>query len=166
MAGAAGSDERKVATILFADLTGSTALGHGDDPERVRARLERFYDAMAGEITLAGGTVEKFAGDAVMAVFGVPAAQEDHAERALHAALAMRRRLQEVFGDELAMRIGVNSGEIVAGSPRAGSSFVSGDAVNVAARLEQAADPGEILAGERTVAAVRGAFEFSPPRSR
>jgi len=118
MAGAAGSDERKVATILFADLTGSTALGHGDDPERVRARLERFYDAMAGEITLAGGTVEKFAGDAVMAVFGVPAAQEDHAERALHAALAMRRRLQEVFGDELAMRIGVNSGEVVAGSPR------------------------------------------------
>src|SRR5712692_3969546 len=165
MAGAAGSDERKVATILFADLTGSTALADGDDPERVRARLERFYEAMEGEIAFAGGTVEKFAGDAVMAVFGVPAAQEDHAERALHAALAMQRRLQEVFGGELALQIGVNSGEVVVGRPREGSSFVSGDAVNVAARLEQAAAPGEILAGERTVAAVRGAFEFDEPRT-
>jgi class 3 adenylate cyclase len=165
MAGAAGSDERKVATILFADLTGSTAIADGDDPERVRARLERFYEAMEGEIAFAGGTVEKFAGDAVMAVFGVPAAQEDHAERALHAALAMQRRLQEVFGGELALRIGVNSGEVVVGRPREGSSFVSGDAVNVAARLEQAAAPGEILAGERTVAAVRGAFEFDEPHT-
>ena len=160
MASVAGSDERKLATVLFADLASSTALADREDPERVRARLERFYEAMAAEIALAGGTIEKFAGDAVMAVFGAPAAQEDHAERALHAALAMQRRLQELFGGELVLRIGVNSGEVVAGTPRAGSSFVSGDAVNVAARLEQAAAPGEILAGERTVAAVRGAFEF------
>ena len=165
MSGGGAGDERKVATVLFADLVGSTALADQDDPERVRARLERFYRAMQEEIELAGGTLEKFAGDAVMAVFGAPTAQEDHAERALHAALAMRHRLDELFGDELGLRIGVNSGEVVTGAPREGSSFVSGDAVNVAARLEHAAAAGEILAGERTVAAVRGAFEFDERRT-
>src|ERR1051326_7776333 len=123
--------------------------------------MERFYEAAAAEVEAMGGTVEKFAGDAVMAVFGVPAAFEDHAERALHAVLAIRRRVRELFGDELVLRAGVNTGEVVVGGPRAGSSFVSGDVVNVAARLEQAASPGETLVGERTVAAVRGAFEFS-----
>lgn len=159
------ADERKVATVLFADLVGSTELGGGQDPERTRALLDRFYDAMAAEIEGAGGTVEKFVGDAVMAAFGAPAAQEDHAERALHAALSMRHRLQSLFGDSLALRIGVNSGEVVVGRPREGSSFVTGDAVNVAARLEQAAQPGEILVGERTAAAVRGAFEFDLPET-
>jgi class 3 adenylate cyclase len=149
--------ERKLATVLFADLVGSTAAADEQDPERTRARLERFYDAMTAEIEAAGGTIEKFAGDAVMAAFGAPEALEDHAERALHAALSMQRRLE----GGLALRIGVNTGEVVVGRPREGSSFVSGDAVNVAARLEQAAEPGEILAGERTVAAVRGAFEFA-----
>src|SRR5919108_2220729 len=93
------AEERKVATVLFADLVGSTALGGSQDPERTRALLDRFYDAMAAEIEGAGGTVEKFVGDAVMAAFGAPTALEDHAERALHAALAMRRRLRELFGD-------------------------------------------------------------------
>ncbi len=157
----APAEERKLATVLFADLVGATALASEQDPERTRALLDRFYDAMAEEIEAAGGTVEKFAGDAVMAAFGAPAAQEDHAERALHAALSMRRRLAELFGDALHVRIGVNTGDVVVGRPRAGSSFVTGDAVNVAARLERAAEPGEIVAGERTVAAVRGAFEFS-----
>jgi class 3 adenylate cyclase len=152
--------ERKLATVLFADLAGSTALADQQDPERTRARLERFYDAMAAEIASAGGTIEKFAGDAVMAAFGAPEALEDHAERALHTALAMQRRVE----DGLALRIGVNTGEVVAGAAREGSSFVSGDAVNVAARLERAANPGEILAGERTVAAARGAFEFGEPK--
>jgi class 3 adenylate cyclase len=161
--GAPTSDERKVATILFADLVGSTELASDEDPERVRALLERFYDAMGSEIQSSGGTVEKFAGDAVMAAFGAPTALEDHAERALHSALAMQRRLRELFGDTLGLRIGVNTGEVVVGPPRAGSSFVSGDAVNVAARLEQAAGPGEVLVGERTVTAVRGAFEFDEP---
>src|SRR5207244_5419482 len=109
------------------------------------------------------GTVEKFAGDAVMAAFGAPSALEDHAERALHAALAMQRRLAELFGRQLELRIGVNTGDVVVGQARARSSFVSGDAVNVAARLEEAAPPGAILVGERTVAAARGAFEFEPP---
>ncbi len=157
------AEERKLVTVLFADLVGSTELAAAQDPERTRAFLDRFYEAMAVEIERVGGTVEKFVGDAVMAAFGAPAAQEDHAERALHAALAMQRRLGELFGDRAALRIGVNTGDVVLGRPREGSSFVSGDAVNVGARLEQAAAPGEILAGERTVLAARGAFEFGEP---
>jgi class 3 adenylate cyclase len=163
-AGPAAEEERKLATVLFADLVGSTARAGSEDPERVRAMLDRFYDAMAAEIVAAGGTVEKFAGDAVMAAFGAPAAFEDHAERALHAALSMQRRLAALFHGQLGIRIGVNTGDVVVGRPRMGSSFVSGDAVNVAARLEQAAEPGAVLVGERTVRAARGAFEFGPPR--
>lgn len=160
-----GAQERKLATLLFADLVGSTALAADQDPEQTRLRLDRFYTGMAAEIRRAGGTLEKFAGDAVLAVFGAPAAYEDHAERALHAALWMQRRLRELFGDQLALRIGVNTGEVMLGEAHAGSSFASGDAVNVAARLEQAAAPGEILAGDRTVAAAGAAFEFGERRS-
>jgi class 3 adenylate cyclase len=163
--GAVAGEERKLATVVFADLVGSTELGGSQDPERVRALLDRFYEAMAAEIERAGGTVEKFVGDAVMAAFGAPAAHEDHAERALHAALSMQRRLEELFGETLSLRIGVNTGEVVVGRAREGSSFVTGDTVNVAARLEQAAGPHEILVGERTVSAVRGAFEFAEPTS-
>jgi class 3 adenylate cyclase len=158
------TEERKLATVLFADLVGSTALAGEEDPERVRVVQERFFDAMADEIHRTGGIVEKFAGDAVMAAFGTPAALEDHAERALHAGLAMQRRLRELFENGLELRIGVNTGDVVVGQPREGSSFVTGDAVNVCARLEQAAAPGEVLAGERTVAAAGGAFEFGNPR--
>jgi class 3 adenylate cyclase len=157
------AEERKLVTVLFADLVGSTELAGGQDPERVRAMLDRFYDAMAAEVGRAGGTVEKFAGDAVMAAFGAPVAHEDDAERALHVALGMQRRMAELFGGRLALRIGVNTGDVVVGRPREGSSFVTGDAVNVCARLEQAAAAGEILAGERTVGAARGAFEFTEP---
>jgi class 3 adenylate cyclase len=157
------SEERKLATVLFADLVGSTKLASSQDAERTRSLLNRFYDAMATEIADAGGTVEKFAGDAVMAAFGAPAAQEDHAERALHAALSMQKRLEELFGGVLSLRIGVNTGEVVAGEARVGSSFVTGDTVNIAARLEQGARPGEILVGERTATAVSGAFEFAEP---
>jgi class 3 adenylate cyclase/tetratricopeptide (TPR) repeat protein len=156
-------EERKLATVLFADLVGSTALADDQDPERTRMVLNRFYDAMTEEVERCGGTVEKFAGDAVMAAFGAPSALEDHAERALHAAISMQRRLSELFTGRLSLRIGVNTGEVVVGQPREGSSFVTGDAVNVAARLEQAASAGETLAGERTVAAARGAFEFGDP---
>jgi class 3 adenylate cyclase len=157
------ADERKLATVLFADLVGSTELGGSQDPERTRALLDRFYDAMTAEVKAAGGTIEKFAGDAVMAAFGAPAAQEDHAERALHAALSMQRRLDVLFDGALALRIGVNTGEVVVGRAREGSSFVTGDAVNVAKRLEEAAGAGHVLVGERAVSAVRGAFEFEEP---
>ena len=157
--------ERKLATILFADLVGSTELGASLDPEHARDLLDRFYDAMEAEIALGGGTVEKFIGDAVVAVFGAPAAQEDHAERALQVALWMQERLKELFGGRLSLRIGVNSGEVVVGRPREGSSFATGDAVNVAARLEQAAEPGHALVGERTASLVGSAFELGEPRT-
>ena len=156
--------ERKLATILFADLVGSTALVGEFDPEHARDLLERFYDAMEAEIALGGGTIEKFIGDAVVAVFGAPTAQEDHPARALQSALWMLERLRGLFGDDLALRIGVNSGEVVVGRPREGNSFATGDAVNVAARLEQAAAPGEVLVGERTAALVGDAFDFGEPR--
>jgi class 3 adenylate cyclase len=157
--------ERKLASVLFADLVGSTELGSSLDPEHTRDLLDRFYEAMASEIALGGGTVEKFIGDAVVAVFGVPVAYEDHAERALSVALWMQRRLHELFGERLALRIGVNTGEVVVGRPREGSSFVTGDAVNVTARLEQAARPGQVLAGERTAALAGDAFEFGDPQT-
>ena len=159
------TEERKIATILFADLVGSTELGAAQDPERTRAMLGRFYKAMSTELEAAGGTVEKFVGDAVMAAFGTPTAHEDDAERALHAAVAMRDKLHELFGDELLLRIGVNTGEVVVGHGREGASFVTGDAVNVAARLEQTAAPGEIVVGERTASAAIDAFEFSDPET-
>jgi class 3 adenylate cyclase/tetratricopeptide (TPR) repeat protein len=157
-------DERKLATVLFADLVASTELGGSQDPERTRVLLDRFYDATTEEVERAGGTVEKFAGDAVMAAFGAPAALEDHAERGLHAALAMRARVRQL-DERLELRIGINTGDVVVGRPREGSSFVTGDPVNVAARLEQGAEPGEILIGERTLAAARGAFEFGDERT-
>ena len=153
--------ERKVATVLFADLVGSTSIGE-TDPEVTRALLDRFFAAMTEEVERVGGTVEKFAGDAVMAAFGAPAALEDHAERALHAALGMRERLSEL-NRSLQLRIGVNTGEVVV-DPDAHSTFVTGDAVNVCARLEQGAEPGEIVVGERTAQAARGAFEFGELR--
>ena len=154
-------EARKLASVVFADLVDSTLLGE-QDPERTRVLLDRFYDAMAEEVRRAGGTLEKFIGDAVMAVFGVPTAYEDHAERALHAALAMQQRFGELFGDALGLHTGVCTGEVFV-AQRKGASFVTGDAVNVAARLQQAGARGDILVAERTIAAVGAAFEFEDP---
>jgi class 3 adenylate cyclase len=168
----AREEERKLVTVLFADLTGSTALGEQLDPERLRTLLFEYFGAMASVIESQGGVVEKFIGDAVMAVFGIPAAHEDDAERALRAALGMQVRLQELnaeiaarHGVELAMRIGVNSGEVIAGT-EADQLMVTGDVVNVAARLQQTAEPGEVAAGERTYLATRGAFATVPIEQR
>jgi class 3 adenylate cyclase/tetratricopeptide (TPR) repeat protein len=162
--GAPAGEERKVVTILFSDVAGSTALGERLDPERLKEVIGAYFDAMRREIEAEGGTVEKFVGDAVMAVFGVPVAHEDDPRRALRAALRMRRALEELnlrldreHGVMLAMRTGVNTGEVVAEpAPRAGQGMVAGDAVNVAARLEQAAESGQILASERTARSARG----------
>ncbi|MDP8955461.1 MAG: AAA family ATPase [Actinomycetota bacterium] len=159
--------ERKLVTVLFADVTGSTTLGEEMDPEHLKDVMSAYFDAMREEIQAEGGTVEKFIGDAVMAVFGVPKAHEDDAARALRAALRMQERLtqlnDEIFpkhGVALRARIGVNSGEVLAQlMPTPGEGMVTGDAVNVAARLEQAAEPGHILVSERTARAVRG-FSF------
>jgi class 3 adenylate cyclase/tetratricopeptide (TPR) repeat protein len=160
-------EERKHVTILFADVAGSTTLADRLDPETLRDVMQRYFAAMREEIEAEGGTVEKFIGDAVMAVFGVPVAHEDDPSRALRAADAMGRRLAAVNAGlaisrdlSLQMRIGVNTGEVVtaaAGEP--GATLVTGDAVNVAARLQTSADPGDVLVSERTARAARG-FEF------
>jgi class 3 adenylate cyclase len=144
---------RKVVTVLFCDLTGSTAIGERTDPEALRALMNRYYDAARVVLERHGGTVEKFVGDAVMAVFGIPVATEDDALRAVRAAAELR---ELVHGLELEARIGINTGEVVAGE---GGTLVTGDAVNVAARLEQAAGAGEVLLGDETARLVRDAVE-------
>jgi class 3 adenylate cyclase/tetratricopeptide (TPR) repeat protein len=160
---------RKTVTVVFADVTGSTALGEQLDPEVLRGVMSRWFDEARAALERHGGTVEKFIGDAVMAVFGVPAAHEDDALRAVRAAAELRERLDALnegverdLGFRLEVRTGVNTGEVVAGDPEAGHGFVTGDAVNVAARLEQAAAPGEILIGEATYRLVPAAVEAEP----
>ena len=145
--------QRKTVTVVFCDVTGSTALGESTDPEALRAILARYFERMKGIVEAHGGSVEKFIGDAVMAVFGVPVAHEDDALRACRAAVEMRDAFPELG---IAGRIGVNTGEVVTGTEE---RLATGDAVNVAARLEQAASPGEVLVGEATLALVRAAVE-------
>jgi class 3 adenylate cyclase/tetratricopeptide (TPR) repeat protein len=168
-ADAPAGDVRKVVTVVFADVTGSTALGERLDPEALRRVMGRYFDEMAAVIERHGGTVEKFIGDAVMAVFGIPLLHEDDALRAARAAIGMREALAELnadlereHGEGLAARIGVNTGEVVAGDPSAGQRLVTGDPVNVAARFEQAAGPGEILLGDPTYRLVKDAVEVEP----
>jgi class 3 adenylate cyclase/tetratricopeptide (TPR) repeat protein len=134
--------ERKLATVLFVDLVDSTALVTGADPEVVRRRVQTFFDRVSHCVTTHGGIVEKFAGDAVMAAFGIPQAHEDDAERAVRAGLAILEAVEEL---ELQARIGVESGEVVADDVEA--TFATGEAVNLAARLQQAAEPGQLLLG-------------------
>ena len=148
---------RKTVTIVFSDLVGSTAIGERLDSESLRAVMSRYFDVMRAELERHGGTVEKFIGDAVMAVFGLPNLHEDDAERAVRAAAGMQAALEGLnaeldarFGVTLKNRTGVNTGEVVSGDPTAGQRLVTGDAVNVAARLEQAAGTNEVLIGPLT----------------
>jgi class 3 adenylate cyclase len=162
-ASASAGAERKVVTVLFADLEGSTGLGERLDPERLGELLDTYFAAMREEIEAEGGAVEKFIGDAVMAAFGVPTAHEDDPARALRAALHMRERLASLnvelerrYGVALRVRTGVNTGEVLAAvNPLPGDAMVTGDTVNTAARLEQMAQPGEIVVAERTARAAR-----------
>jgi class 3 adenylate cyclase/tetratricopeptide (TPR) repeat protein len=147
---------RKTVSALFCDLTGSTALGESTDPEALRALLARYFERMKAIVASHGGTVEKFIGDAVMAVFGIPAAHEDDALRACRAAVEMRDALPELG---IRGRIGVNTGEVVTGTEE---RLATGDAVNVAARFEQAAAPGEVLIGAATYALVHEAVVVEP----
>jgi len=169
VAEAPAAETRKVVTIVFADVTGSTALGERLDPEALRRVMGRYFDEMAAVIERHGGAVEKFIGDAVMAVFGIPRLHEDDALRAVRAAGEMRTALEALnaelerdHGVGLLARIGVNTGEVVAGDPTGGQRLVTGDAVNLAARLEQAATPGEVLLGDSTFRLVRDAVEVEP----
>lgn len=156
-------------TILFCDVVDSTVLGEQNDPETVRQAMSRYFKEMQAIVEGHGGVVERFRGDEVMAVFGVPTVHEDDALRAVRAGMSMLRRLEELnvelgqtWGVSLACRIGINTGEVVAGDPGTGASFVTGDAVNLAKRLEQAAGSGEILIGTATYPLVRDAVKVGP----
>jgi class 3 adenylate cyclase/tetratricopeptide (TPR) repeat protein len=149
-------EQRKVVTVLFCDVTGSTELGERLDPEALRALLARYFDRMKAIVESHGGTVEKFIGDAVMAVFGVPVLHEDDALRACRAAVEMR---DAFAGLGVEGRIGLATGEVVTGTKE---RLATGDAVNVAARLEQAAAPGEVIVGTETLRLVAGAVESEP----
>ncbi|MGH2595769.1 MAG: adenylate/guanylate cyclase domain-containing protein, partial [Actinomycetota bacterium] len=162
-------DIRKTVTVIFCDVTGSTALGERLDPESLRHLMGRYFEEMRTVIERHGGLVEKFIGDAVMAAFGVPVLHEDDALRAVRAASEMRHALvalneefQRVRGVSIETRIGVNTGEVLVGDPSPERGRVTGDAVNTAARLEQAAEPGEILIGQETYRLVREAVEAEP----
>jgi class 3 adenylate cyclase/tetratricopeptide (TPR) repeat protein len=157
---------RKTVTVVFCDVTGSTSLGERLDPESLRHVMARYFEAMQSVIERHGGTVEKFIGDAVMAVFGVPVLHEDDALRAVRAASEMRaallplnETLERDYGTTLVIRTGVNTGEVVTGTAE---RLATGNAVNVAARLEQAADPDEILIGAETLALVRDSVDVEP----
>jgi class 3 adenylate cyclase/tetratricopeptide (TPR) repeat protein len=167
--------ERKVATMVFADLVGFTSLNESSDPELVQALVTRAFDRLSAEVARYEGAVEKFAGDAMLAVFGVPAAHEDDAERAVRAALEMQSAMGELAAElrgegrpELALRIGIETGEVLVDIGRASGErdrIVTGDAVNTAARLQQVAPPGAIVVGPFTYAATRDVVEYEelPP---
>ncbi|HYN64148.1 MAG TPA: adenylate/guanylate cyclase domain-containing protein, partial [Candidatus Limnocylindrales bacterium] len=162
-------DVRRTVTVLFADVTGSTALGEQLDPESLRALMGRYFGATKEIVERHGGTVEKFIGDAVMAVFGIPILHEDDALRAVRAAAEIREtlgklneELQQRRGLAVVFRTGLSTGVVVAGDPSTGQTFVTGDTVNTAARLEQAAEPGEILLGQGTYRLVRDAVVAEP----
>jgi class 3 adenylate cyclase/tetratricopeptide (TPR) repeat protein len=163
---APGREVRKTVTVVFCDVTGSTAMGERLDPESLRDVQSRYFEAMRAAIERHGGTVEKYIGDAVMAVFGIPQVHEDDALRAVRAAADMReelaalnKELERDRGVTIQVRIGVNTGEVVAGASANDPALVTGDTVNVAARLEQGAAPGEVLIGEPTYRLVRDAIQ-------
>jgi predicted ATPase/class 3 adenylate cyclase len=158
LAAAAAREMRKTVTVVFCDVTGSTALGESTDPEALRALLARYFERMKAIVEKHGGSVEKFIGDAVMAVFGVPVAHEDDALRACRSAAEMPDAFPEIG---ISGRIGINTGEVVTGTEE---RLATGDAVNVAARLEQAAAPGEILVGDATLRLVRDIVEVGEER--
>ncbi len=159
------TEERRLVTILFSDVAGSTALGEELDPEDLRALLGRYYGIAKEIVAEHGGTLEKFIGDAVMAVFGLPTAHGDDAVRAIAAAEQLRDRVRAEphLGDKLPIRIGLNTGEVVATRDASSGDFlITGDAVNTAARLQQLADPWAIVCGERTASAASGHYTFGP----
>jgi class 3 adenylate cyclase len=163
------AEVRKRVTVVFADIVGSTSLVHRLEPESLRRVMDRYFESMRDVIERHGGTVEKFIGDAVMAVFGIPVLHEDDALRAVRAATEMRDSLghlniefERSLGVAIQIRIGVDTGEVVAGDPAGGQAFATGDAVNVAARLQEAAQPMEILVGQSTYRLARDVSTVEP----
>src|SRR4051812_21221219 len=164
----ATAEERRTVTVVFADMVGSTALGESLDGESLRRVVDRYYEEMRAAVAAQGGTIAKFIGDAVMAVWGTPTVREDDALRAVRAAAGMRRALaalnedlRERWGVCLGVRIGVNTGEVVV-DPQRPADLLVGDTLNTASRLEQAARDGEILVGPETNRLVRGELVLEP----
>ncbi|MFP5320902.1 MAG: adenylate/guanylate cyclase domain-containing protein [Acidimicrobiia bacterium] len=158
-------DQRRIATVLFADLVGFTALSETLDPEQVKALVDRCFERLAQDIEAFGGRVDKVVGDAIVALFGAPVAHEDDAERAVRAGLRMQETIDGVaaeVGHPVRMRVGINTGEVLVGAVRAGREYTAmGDVVNTASRLQAAAEPGTVVVGPDTRAATRDAFEFA-----
>src|SRR5256885_1108364 len=162
-------EERRQVTVLFADLSGYTAIAERMDPEAVKSFVDRALQRLGQEVDRFGGSVDKYIGDNVMAVFGAPIAHEDDTERAVRAALGMQAAMAEINasfvgaaqaqGVNLALRVGINTGEVVAGAVGDGYTVI-GDTVNVAARLQTAARPGSVTVGERTFRATSQAIEY------
>src|SRR6476646_9387402 len=152
-------EERRWVTVLFADISGYTAMAERMDAELVKSMIDRCLRRMGNEVERFGGTVDKYIGDNVMAIFGAPVAHEDDAERAVRAALAMHEAIAEI-DPELALRVGINTGDVLAGSVAEGGYTVIGDTVNVATRLQAAAEIGSITVGDRTRRATGLAVEY------
>jgi class 3 adenylate cyclase len=157
-------EERRKATVLFADLSGYTAVAERMDPEALKSMVDRALRRLGEEVTRFGGTVDKFIGDNVMAVFGAPVAHEDDPERAVRAGLAMQGAMDEINeqipGVDFALRVGINSGDVLAGKIGDGYTVI-GDAVNVASRLQSAARPGSVTVGEMTHKLTRTSIEYT-----
>jgi class 3 adenylate cyclase/tetratricopeptide (TPR) repeat protein len=158
-------DQRRIATVLFADLVGFTALSEELDPEQVKGLVDRCFERLAQDIEAFGGRVDKVVGDAIVALFGAPVAHEDDAERAVRAGLRMQQTIAALAGEggaPVQMRVGVNTGEVLVGTVRAGREYTAmGDVVNTASRLQEAAEPGTVVVGPETRAATRDAFEYA-----
>src|SRR5918996_1311871 len=160
---------RKTVTLVFCDVADSTPLGERLDPEALRDVWSRYHETARAVLERHGGTIEKFIGDAVMAAFGIPVVHEDDALRAVRAAVELRNELEtlndeleRVYGVRIGVRTGVNTGEVIAGDPEQGQAFATGDAVNVAQRLEASAEAGEILIGAATMRLVPGTVTAEP----
>ncbi len=160
----AAADERRLVTVLMADLVGFTALSAGSDPEQVKRLVDACFEALVADIVDFGGHLDKIVGDEVVALFGAPVAHEDDAERAVRAALRMHETLAALapsLGIHVQMRVGVNTGEVLVGAMRAGGDpTVMGDVVNTAQRLEKLAEPGEVIVGPATHAATRASIRY------
>lgn len=159
-------DERRVATVLFADLVGFTTFSETADPEHVKNLVDTCFDRLAADVTAFGGRVDKIVGDALVALFGAPVAHEDDPERAVRAALAIQETMRSYCsenGVDVELRVGVNTGEVLVGGLRAGDDYTAmGDVVNTTSRLQEAAPPGRILVGPDTHAATADAIEYEP----
>jgi class 3 adenylate cyclase len=156
------NDERRIVTVLFADLVGFTTLSEARDPEQVKNLVDTCFSRLVADVLAFGGRVDKIVGDAIVALFGAPVAHEDDAERAVRAALQMQQTMCDL-NEDVKLRVGVNTGEVLVGALRAGGDYTAmGDVVNTASRLQTLASPGQVVVGPETRAATLDTFRYEP----